>query len=49
MIKQVKLENYKGFENFTINNLERVSLIGGMNNIGKISLLEAIFMFYDRN
>jgi len=48
MIKKIELENYKGFENFTINDLERVSLIGGMNNIGKTSLLEAIFMFYDR-
>ncbi len=49
MIKKVKLENYKGFNNFSIEGLERVSLIGGVNNIGKTSLLEGIFMFYDRN
>jgi len=49
MIEKVKLENYKGFRNLDIDGFKQVTLIGGMNNIGKTSLLESIFMFYDRN
>lgn len=48
MIKKIKLQNFKLFKNIEINNIEQITLIGGANNTGKTSLLEAIFMFYDR-
>lgn len=48
MIRSITIKNYKGFENLKINNLAQVNLIGGDNNVGKTSLLEAIFTFFDR-
>lgn len=48
MINKVTIENFKGFQSIEINNLRRVNLISGMNNTGKTSLLEAIFLFHDR-
>lgn len=48
MIKNLAIENYKAFKNLSLNGLSRVNIIGGKNNAGKSTLLEAIFMFYDR-
>jgi AAA15 family ATPase/GTPase len=48
MIKSISIENYKGFESFKCENLSLVNLFGGSNNVGKTSILEAIFTFYDR-
>jgi len=48
MIKKFKIENYKGFENLELTNISRLNLIGGKNNVGKTSLLEAIFNIHDR-
>lgn len=47
MIQTIHIKNYKGFEDLTVKNIKTVNLIGGENNIGKTSLLEAIFTFYD--
>lgn len=49
MIQKLEIRNYKGFDNLKINELSNINLIGGENNIGKTSLLEAIFTFYDRS
>ncbi|MBD1926528.1 ATP-binding protein [Trichocoleus sp. FACHB-90] len=38
------LKNFRGFQNFTLEPLERINLIAGKNNVGKTSLLEAIFL-----
>lgn len=43
-IKNVELVNFKCFKELNVNNLKRVNLIGGKNNIGKTSFLEAIEM-----
>ncbi len=47
MITKIRLHNFKGFRHFELSDLSKVTLIGGRNNVGKTSLLEAIFLFYD--
>lgn len=47
MINWMKIENYKGFERLDLDDVARITLIGGRNNTGKTSLLEAMFLFYD--
>lgn len=48
MIDRIKIENFKCLENFEINNVKRINLIGGRNNSGKSTILEALFFFFDR-
>ncbi|AFM03889.1 putative ATPase [Bernardetia litoralis DSM 6794] len=45
----ITIENYKQFQDFSIKNLNRVNLIGGDNNSGKSSLLEAIYLLCIQN
>ncbi|MBI1924855.1 AAA family ATPase [Candidatus Poribacteria bacterium] len=44
MYKSFHIQNFRCFKDFSINNLERVNLIAGGNNVGKTALLEAIFL-----
>ena len=44
-IDDIKIENFKCFENLEITGFKRVNLFGGKNNVGKTALLEAIFLF----
>jgi hypothetical protein len=39
----VSISNYRCFKEFSIDSLARINLIGGKNNVGKSTLLEAIF------
>ncbi len=48
MISKLYLKGFKGFDLLEIPNMSRVTLLGGRNNVGKTSLLEALFMFHDR-
>lgn len=41
-INNVEIKSFKCFENFKIEKLKRVNLIGGKNNVGKTSFMEAI-------
>lgn len=43
MIKQISLKNFKCFDSLNLDNLQRITLISGKNNIGKSSLLESLF------
>lgn len=43
-IKEIKIENYKCFNNFKADGFKRVNLIGGRNNVGKTTLLEACLL-----
>jgi AAA15 family ATPase/GTPase len=43
-LEYINCINYKPFDNFRVNNLKRINLIGGKNNIGKTALLEACFI-----
>jgi ABC-type branched-subunit amino acid transport system ATPase component len=44
MYKSYTIKNFRCFQDLTISPLERINLIAGKNNVGKTSLLEAIFI-----
>lgn len=48
MITKVKIAHFKGFKELGLSDLSRITLLGGRNNLGKTSALEAIFLFFDR-
>lgn len=48
MIEGIELHNFKGFRKLKLDNLAGITLLGGENSIGKTSILEAVFMFFDR-
>ncbi|PFV89684.1 hypothetical protein COL08_27880 [Priestia megaterium] len=48
LLKSLEIDNFKGIKNVKINDLNHINLFGGKNNIGKTTILEALFMFYDR-
>ena len=47
MITSIKIQNYKLFKSFFLENIPNIALISGKNNSGKTSLLEALFMSLD--
>ena len=47
MIRSLSMKNFKGFRDLNLPRLTRYTLIGGANNVGKSSLLEAIFLLYN--
>lgn len=47
MYKEFRIKNFKCFSDFSMDNLERVNLIAGENNVGKTALLEALFLNCD--
>jgi len=49
MIKQVQIRHFKGLSEFEVRDLARVTLLGGRNNVGKTSFLEALFLYFDRH
>lgn len=48
MIESLRIRHFKAFEEFSVENLGAINLITGRNNVGKTSLLEAIWAFIDR-
>jgi hypothetical protein len=44
MYKRFEVKNFRCFPELSAGNLERFNLIAGVNNVGKTSLLEAIFV-----
>lgn len=48
MLTMLKISGYKSFEQLDVSNLSLINLIGGKNDVGKTSLLEALFMLHDR-
>jgi hypothetical protein len=48
MIEKITLKNFKGFKKIQLEKLSRITLLGGENSVGKSSILEAIFLFFDR-
>jgi len=44
MYKSFKISNFRCFRETTLTSLERVNLIAGVNNVGKTTLLEALFL-----
>ncbi len=48
MIKSLEISHFKRFKRLAVDGLARINVVGGRNNTGKSSLLEAIFLFHDR-
>jgi len=46
MLKTLTIQNFRCFEEISIEPLERVNLIGGKNNVGKTALLEAVWIHH---
>jgi hypothetical protein len=44
MYKSIKINNFRGFQEFRLDNIDKINLIAGVNNVGKTALLEAIFL-----
>lgn len=47
MIKKLTIENFRGFERINISEMSRIVLLSGRNNVGKSSILEALFLMMD--
>ena len=43
-IKTIKIKNFKCFNSFELEDLKRVNLIGGKNNMGKTAFMEACYL-----
>ncbi len=44
MLKNARIRNFRGLRDLEIGELSRINLIGGRNNAGKTTLLEALFI-----
>lgn len=45
MLKSFSISNFRGFKLLNLPDLSRINLIAGTNNIGKTSVLEALFIY----
>jgi predicted ATP-dependent endonuclease of OLD family len=48
MLKSLKIENFRCFQDFELQQLGRINLLVGTNNSGKTSILEAVQLLYAR-
>ena len=48
MLRNLKLEKYRGFDDYELVDLSRVNLLVGRNNCGKTSILEALHFLVSR-
>jgi hypothetical protein len=48
VITSFRIDNFKCFDHLDVPALSQVNVLGGRNNVGKSSFLEAIFLYYDR-
>ena len=46
MIKNFEVKNYRGLKHLKLDNLARVNLFAGKNNVGKTAVLEALSILY---
>ena len=44
MLTDIEIKNFRGFRSLKMNNLGRITLVGGRNGVGKTALLEALWM-----
>ena len=44
MLRSLKIENFRCFQNFELQQLGRINLLVGKNNSGKTSILEAVHL-----
>jgi AAA15 family ATPase/GTPase len=48
MFRSIKIENFRGFKDFELQQLGRINLLVGLNNSGKTSILEAVQLLCSR-
>ena len=48
MLRDLTIQNYRTFKDFSIDGLARVNLIVGKNNSGKTSFLEAVYLLVNQ-
>ncbi len=46
MINSLSVKNFKGIQSLELSELAPITLLGGMNNVGKSSVLDALFLLY---
>lgn len=46
MINSLSMKNFKGIQSLELSELAPITLLDGMNNIGKSSVLDALFLLY---
>jgi len=44
MINKIAISNFRCYQNSEIEGFKKINLIGGLNNVGKTVLLEAILL-----
>ena len=44
LLQNIKIKNFRGFDNLEVNGFNQINILIGKNNSGKSSLLEAIFL-----
>lgn len=42
MLTEIEVKNFRGFRSLKMNDLGRITLVGGRNGVGKTALLEAL-------
>lgn len=47
MIRNLKIENFRGIQELSVKDMRRLVLLSGKNNVGKSSVLEAVFFMMD--
>lgn len=47
MINSISFENFRGFSQLKMDGVQPITLISGMNNVGKSSVLDGLFLFFD--
>ena len=47
MLSNLKIENFRGIQELSIKDMRRLVLLSGNNNVGKSSVLEAVFFMMD--
>lgn len=47
MINDILIKNFRGIKELEIKDMRPITLFSGKNNVGKSSLLEALFLFFD--
>lgn len=45
MLTDIEVKNFRGFRSLKMNDLGRITLVGGKNGVGKTALLEALWIF----
>ena len=49
MIRNIAISNFRSLNDLRMNDAGRITLISGRNNVGKSTLLEALFLFMDHS